>query len=151
MVEKKFANNIITKYREITPEMEQMIGESPVVSTPMLWLDDTVAQGAFYTECHWLWGMDSTRPWQADKAHTHDFDEVLGFLGSRKENPHDLNAEIELIIEDEKYTITQSCLIFVPKGTKHLPMTFVRIDSPIVFFTTGNGTEYIRDIEEEKQ
>jgi hypothetical protein len=151
MAEKKFTRNIITKYREITPEMKKMMGASPVISTPMLWLDDKVAKGAFYTECHWLWSMDNTKPWHTERAHTHDFDEVLGFLGSRQENPHDLNAEIELWIEDEKYTITKSCLVFIPGGTKHLPMTFVRIDSPIVFFTEGNGTEYKRATEDKPE
>ena len=95
MTDKKFDKYIITKYRDISPEMQKIIDKSPVISTPMLWLDDTIAQGAFYTECHWLWSMDNTKPWLADKAHTHEFDEVLGFLGSRRENPHDLNAEIE--------------------------------------------------------
>jgi hypothetical protein len=42
-----------------------------------------------------------------------------------------------------KYLITKSCLIFVPKGLKHIPIRFNRIDdSPILFFTFGRTTKY---------
>ncbi len=147
--EGKHARQIIKKYRPLTPELEKIMAESPVVSTPLLWLDDEVSKGAFYLECHWLWSMPATETFSADESHSHDFDEVLGFTGSRQENPHDLGAEIDIWLEDEKYTITESCLIFIPRGMKHLPMTFKRIDSPFMFFTTGNGKMYRREGDEE--
>jgi len=149
MTEGKYAKQIIKKYRPLTPEMEKMRSESPIVSTPLLWLDEEVARGAFYMECHWFWSMSDTEVQPSDVSHSHDFDEVLGLLGSQQENPHDLGAEIEIWLEDERYTITESCLIFIPRGMKHLPMTFKRIDSPFVFFTTGNGKMYKRAGEEQ--
>jgi len=149
--ERKYAKNIITKYRSMPPEMEKRIAETPIKSTAMLWLDDQVAQGAFYTECHWLWIKTSTEPLKTEMTHTHDFDEVLGFIGSNRENPHDLGGEIELWIEDEKHIINKSCLVFVPRGTRHLPITFVRIDSPVMFFTEGNGSQYKRATEEKPE
>jgi hypothetical protein len=35
-------------------------------------------------------------------------------------------------------------LIFIPRNMKHLPLIFRRIDSPIFFFTMGNGKTYTR-------
>ena len=113
-------------------------------ATHMLSLNDKIAEGAFYFDCVWLWDKHGTEPVQSEIAHAHDFDEILGFMGSRRENPKDLNGEIEFWLEDEKYVITKSSLIFVPRGMKHLPLLFRRIGSPILFFTGGNGTSYTR-------
>ena len=59
--------------------------------------------------------------------------------------PQELGGELDLWLEDEKFTITKSCLIYVPRGMKHLPLTLKRIDYPIFFWTAGNGTDYTRD------
>jgi hypothetical protein len=115
-----------------------------VDSTRMLSLDESMLKGSFYFDCVWLWEKHGSEAVQMEIAHTHDFDEILGFVGCHRENPRDLNAEIELWLEDEKYIITESSLVFVPRGMKHLPLLFHRIDSPIFFFTGGNGALYGR-------
>jgi len=51
---------------------------------------------------------------------------------------------MDLWLEDEKFTITKSCLIYVPRGMKHLPLTLKRIDYPIFFWTAGNGYQITR-------
>ena len=80
-----------------------------------------------------------------DETHIHDFDEFLGFIGTRgQENPYDLGGEMEVWLGGEKYLITKSCLIYVPKGLKHCPIRFNRVDSPILFFSGGMATEYSR-------
>jgi hypothetical protein len=91
-----------------------------------------------------MWQKYGNQGVQTEIAHTHDFDEVLGFIGSNRETPRKLNSKIEFWLEDEQYIIDYSCLIFVPRGMKHLPLIFHRIDSPIFFFTAGNGTSYTR-------
>ena len=82
-------------------------------------------------------------------AHSHDFDEVLGFIGTVRSDPYDLGGEIEFWLDDEQYIFNKTCLIFVPRGLKHLPLIFRRVDSPIFFFTEGNGTTYTRSSEKE--
>ena len=47
-------------------------------------------------------------------------------------------------LEDEQYTITESCLIFVPAGMKHLPLIFRRIDYPVFFWTASDSKSYGR-------
>lgn len=109
--------------------------------TRILYLDDEVVRGAFYMEC--VWFGEGSGP-GSPPAHTHDFDEVLGFLGSDPKNPRDLNGEIELWIDDEKYTLTKSCLVFIPRGLKHCPFFFKRVDKPILHFSTGPVSKYER-------
>ena len=40
--------------------------------------------------------------------------------------------------------LTKSCAVFVPAGTPHCPLVVHRVDRPFIFFTTGNGFEYVR-------
>lgn len=115
-----------------------------VESTWMFSLEDAVARGAFYTNCVWLWEKKGSGPLELEIAHTHDFDETLGFIGTVRDNPRQLGGEIEFYLEDERYVLTESCLIFVPRGMKHLPLYLNRIDSPIFFWTAGNGSAYRR-------
>jgi hypothetical protein len=81
----------------------------------------------------------SKRPKTWVKAHTHEQDEIIGFVGTDVKNPQDLKGEIELWMEDEKHILTKSCLVFVPKGFKHCPLTLVRADAPIVHFSVLSG------------
>lgn len=148
MAELKYAKNIITETKPLTPEMVQKRAGSPVKSTRLLWLDDEVAEGAFYTECVWLWSKSGTDAYATEVAHAHDFDEVIGFVGTNPEDPRDLGGEIELWLDDEQYILKNSCLIFIPRGLKHCPLAFRRIDRPIFFFTEGNGTMYKRTSED---
>jgi hypothetical protein len=110
----------------------------------MFALDNRVAEGAFYTNCVWIWDKKGSGDLEIEISHTHDFDETLGFIGTVRNDPRALGAELELWLENEKFTITRSCLVYVPRGMKHLPLIIKRIDSPIFFWTAGNGTEYGR-------
>jgi hypothetical protein len=114
-------------------------------STWMFALDNKIAAGAFYTNCVWLWQKHGTEPLDIEIAHTHNFDETLGFVGTVPGKPHELGGEMDLWLEDEKFTITKSCLVFVSKGMVHLPLTLKRIDYPIFFWTASNGTDYTRE------
>jgi hypothetical protein len=114
-------------------------------ATWMYALDNRVAAGSFYTNCVWLWKKHGADPLDIEIAHTHNFDETLGFAGTVPGKPQELGGELDLWLEDEKFTITKSCLIYVPRGMKHLPLTLKRIDYPIFFWTAGNGTDYTRD------
>ncbi len=107
-------------------------------------LNDKVLPGAFYLDCHWILQTHGTQGIQTEISHTHDFDEVLGFVSGNTKDPRKINGEIEFWLEDEQYVIDYSCLIFVPRGMKHLPLVFRRIDSPVFFFTAGNSTNYTR-------
>ena len=135
MTGSRFANNIITL--PMAEEHGYEIKDGPDVMSAMAYLDGGVIPGAFYVETHWFHKPTKYSP----KKHTHDFDEVLAFMGGDPEHPLELNGEIELYLEDERYLLTKSCLVYIPAGVDHCPMNFLRVDRPIFHFSTGTGTK----------
>jgi hypothetical protein len=151
----KYAQNIVTDTREYTPEelvkIEEMRRRSQVKSTVeatrLLWMDDTKVPGAeFYMECLWLW-EGTTTSGTMEEPHQHDFAEVIGFIGSNPDSPHDLDGRIEIILGDEKHFLTKSSLVFIPPGMKHCPLTFREVGRPTFFFTLAPINRYGRTSE----
>ncbi|HHU29696.1 MAG: hypothetical protein QM368_04605 [Bacillota bacterium] len=141
MEKPKFSEkNIITTFeRPKEFQEEEVVGEYPIDLTSLLWLKDEVTGGAMYSECHWIWGKRIPGIFTEWKSHSHDFDEVLCFIGSNKDDPTDLGAELEITIDGKQYTINKTCMIYIPRGVSHLPLKYIRIDRPFIFATHGNG------------
>jgi len=117
--------------------------ENADVYSHVAWLDSNRIEGAFYTEVVWYY-----KPRKSTVGgHTHDFDEIIAFFGSNPDDIHDLGGEVELWMGGEKHVITKSCLVFVPRGVEHCPLSFNRVDRPIFHFTAGTGGKYISSIE----
>jgi hypothetical protein len=108
----------------------------------ILSLDDDIVKGAFHMSFSWVL-RPSTMPFDAE-PHTHEFDEVIGFIGSDWQNPRDLGGEIEFWMEDEKYILNHSCVIFIPKGIKHCPLKDLRVDRPFLHFGVLTQGKYKR-------
>ena len=143
MSECKNAKYIVTQLQ--MPEYQQSIdAEYSKFAKRILWLDDQVVEGAFHMNCSWYLSAATTF---ADKPHVHDTDEIIGFFGSDPARPYDLGGEVEIWLEDEKHIIDRSCLVFVPAGMPHCPLTFTRVDRPIFHFTTVIGHRYERQEE----
>ncbi len=145
----KYAKFIFYDIKPVPPEMAAMMkqmqqkSQSTVEGTRIVDLDTTRAEGAPYMDFVWLW--KGSAKGYSEEEHIHNFDEVIGFIGSKGEkDPRDLGAEMEVWLGGEKYVITKSCLILVPKGVRHCPIRFNRIDSPVLFFTFGMATKYSR-------
>lgn len=154
MAELKNAKYIVYDTKPFPPELVEKMRErrkdikSTIKSTRMLWMDDTMVKGAtLYMECVWLWS--GSVEGSTEEPHVHDFDEIIGFVGCNPESPHDLDGEIELWLEDEQYIITRSCLVFIPKGLKHCPMIFKRIEKPVLLMTIANRGMYGRESKDE--
>jgi len=97
-------------------------------------LDDNRVKGAFLSSFVWYTNIDDPPGPNSNSSHTHDFDEILGFAGSDWERPDDLNAKLEFWMDDEKYILTKSCMVFVPKGLKHCPLKILKCDRPFFHF-----------------
>jgi hypothetical protein len=155
--ELKYSKNIVTDTKPYTPKeiemQKEMMKKSPVKSTVrlmrLLWMDETMVPGAsMYMECCWLWGGETTSG-TMEEPHMHeDFDEVIGFIGTDKENPGELNGMMEMNIGDEIHYLTRSCLMHIPAGMKHCPLTFKKVTRPIFFFTLAPKGMYGRRREE---
>ena len=138
MEESRTRKYIITEMN--LPEFKQKSDAAyPGKANHIAWLDKEIIPGAFYLECLWFFEGSGTN---RVEAHTHDFDEVIAFFGSDPQNPNDLGAVAEVRIGDEVHTVTKSCLIFVPKGLKHGPIDFKKIDRPIIHFACGIAEKY---------
>jgi hypothetical protein len=71
---------------------------------------------------------------QVPAAHVHDYTEILGYFGSDPNNPQNLSGEIELWLDGEKHVLTESSIIYIPKGMKHGPIRIRYLDKPVFHF-----------------
>jgi len=140
MAELKYQKYILTDLK-LPEEMQERAAEYNERATRVLWLEDWVIKGAPSIISSWYWKATEI---EGTPSHKHDFDEVLGFFGSDPQNPHDLGGEVELWLEDEKYIIKNSCLIFIPKGLRHCPLRVVKVDRPIFFLAVSTTSEYVK-------
>ncbi len=148
----KYAKNIVSETREYTPEemvkIEEMRKASPLESTVeglrLLWMDDEkVPDAEMYMECLWLWEGVTTKG-TTEEPHHHDFSEVIGFISTNRDNPGKLDCRMEIILGDETHFLTESCLVHVPPGMKHCPLTFREVNRPVFFFTLAPISRYGR-------
>ena len=111
---------------------------------PVLWLDDRVVPGCFYSEYAWHFPPEGRPlvPTVGPKPHSHPFDEVISFVGTNPDDLFDLGGEIELWLEDRRFLLTRSFLVYVPAGMKHCPVTIRRIERPIFQYVLGSASGY---------
>lgn len=84
--------------------------------------------GGNWEICNRAWCM-------AARSHVHEFDEWLVFLNADMTKPFDFDAEIEICIgeELEMHVITQSSIVYLPKGLRHCPLNLKRVGHPVLF------------------
>lgn len=70
-----------------------------------------------------------------EEAHTHDFDQVVYFLGGDPSNIGDFGAVVEMSVGDplEKHTITYTSCVYIPAGVLHCPLNIKSVTKPIIF------------------
>lgn len=131
-----YKDNIVTRYLADTSVFE---GGG---ITPLAFIDSNFVPGSFYAECVLVHEATKGSP----PEHSHDdFDEIIMFFGTDPDRPHDLCGEVELWIGGEQYLLTESCMVFVPRGVRHCPLYFRRVERAILNLSTGPGLDYVRD------
>ena len=146
--------SILPPFLETPKEKE---GYHEIGRRRVLWLDDKAAPGGGFS-MNSTWIVHADRDIQlareaADdvgemgKPHSHDGNEILGFLGSNPDDPSDLGGEVEIYIEGEQHILTKSTYIYLPAGVKHVPLYINRVDRPIFhfFITLTPGYAMVRD------
>jgi hypothetical protein len=128
----------------MTQAMEEQAKEGKILDrTMLLGMTSTILpECSLFVGCEILWGLPAGEPVDIEIAHSHDFDEVIGFGGTNRNYPRELGGEIEFLIGGERHTIIKTCLVFVPKGVEHCPITLKRIDTPIFMFEATNDPDY---------
>lgn len=109
---------------------------------PLMALNPHTLKGANIVICQWVFAGEEPG---VQGAHTHPYDELIGFAGTNPDDPYDLGGEAELWMEDEQYFINSSFMVFIPKNVKHCPLVIRNIRSNIfhfdIQFTTGDFKE----------
>ena len=118
----------------------------------LLWMDGNVVPGAFQMNTTWYHSAPDMRPLYKHDEHSHDFDELIGFIGSNPDDPDDLGGVIEIGLNGETHRLTKSSVIFLPAGMKHLPLSILSVERPILHFSISmNPTYGLKRTEEEKR
>lgn len=104
---------------------------------------DTYENIPFFTDTAWIWPKPEKIVMEGS-PHSHDFDEIVTLFGTNPDDTRDLCGEVEFWIGDEKYEITKSSIIYIPKGTVHCPIIFHRVERPIFHFIVGHAGKYNR-------
>ena len=134
----KNAKYIVTELK--TPDFPpEMVASYKEFATRILWMDKNVVPGAFQMNCSWYNKPDSEH---LGYPHKHTVPEIIGFFGSNPEEPNNLNAEIELWLEDEMFVLTKSAMIFIPANMTHCPIIIKRVDKPIFHFSVVDDGTY---------
>ena len=131
--------------RYIITELKTKISEqsySPVWTDKeacrLLYLDSEVIPGAFQMSCSWFWPGDWPPLKPGDdtrmKPHTHEFDEILGFVGTNLNDINDLCGEVELWIDGKRNVCDKSFMAFIPTGVIHCPLNILKATRPIFHF-----------------
>ena len=89
-------------------------------------------EGSIIVICQWVWAEEQPG---VQGAHTHPYDEIIGFVGTNPKDPDDLGGVAELWLENEQYFIDKTFLVYVPRNMKHCPLTIRDIKSPILHFS----------------
>jgi len=149
MAKSKYGKYIITEDLMPPPppdileeEKEKIKSGNYLEHTPLFAIQDSIIKGSFFVGCDWFWELKGNQPVEAAPAHTHDCDEIIGLIGTKRNNPRDLGGEVEFWYDDEPHILTRSSLLFIPKGLKHCPLIFRKIDTPIFEFVAATGPVY---------
>jgi hypothetical protein len=138
MAERKYEKYILTDLK-VPANVQAIETEYNKGATRILWLEDEIMEGASSVILSWYWKPTEK---EGSPSHIHDYDEVIGFIGSDPQDPHDLGGEIEFWLEDEKYDTTRSCFILVPRGMKHCPMIIKSVDRPLLHLGSSVRTDF---------
>lgn len=108
---------------------------------PSVMMDGEFYQGCMFSDASWF-----VKPFVRNGYFKHNSDEVLVFIGSDPDDPENLNAEIELWIENDKLVLTTTSIVFVPAGAAHGRIQVKNLTKPVFHFTCHLNTDMYEEI-----
>jgi hypothetical protein len=131
MAETKYGKYVIRKPKVVSIAYHPSQNVKGVTFPDEIWLDrDLVEDCPVVVDIGWRFEVPDPDP--VEWTHAHEFDEVLCFIGTDPEKPHNLGGEIEFQIGDERHTFDTTTTIFLPKGLSHCPFIHKRVDRPFI-------------------
>lgn len=105
----------------------------------MTFLNEALVPGSnHYVEFSWIYEVTDPNPVIGE--HAHDSDQIVLHIGSDAKNPEDLGAEVEIVIGGEKWVTNKTHLFYLPKDLKHGPITWLKVDRPLIEMTIALGS-----------
>jgi quercetin dioxygenase-like cupin family protein len=141
MVERKYEKNILTELK-LPADIQAQLAEYSKTRRRILWMEDEIVPESFSVICSWYFKAMTEE--EAVPSHVHDYDEVIGFFGGNPEDPYELGGEVEFWMEDEKYLLNKSCLIYIPAGVRHCPLRVTEVDKPLFFLAVSLTSKYVK-------
>lgn len=74
----------------------------------------------------------------------HDSDEVLIFIGADRDNHEALNGTVTVQIENDELALTETCVVYVPKGKAHGNIRFTGLSKSVLCYTYQLTEAYYR-------
>jgi hypothetical protein len=108
-------------------------GDARVHSVTM---DGSLIKGCMFGEACWF-----VKSFGRDSFFKHSSDELLMFIGSDPNDPENLNAEVELWIENDKLTFDTTSIVFVPAQAAHGRIRIKDLTKPVFHYTCHTNTD----------
>ena len=89
--------------------------------------NDLIPEVNLYIDYVWIFAVPPPHIFE----HVHDkYNEVVLHIGGDPDNPEDLGAEIEYYVGGQPLVFDKTTALYVPKGLKHGPLNWKRVDKP---------------------
>lgn len=118
-----FGKYVITEpaYRENVRTRQGPLG--PVM---LFMCNDLLPDVNVYIDYLWMFGIPEPHIFE----HQHDFDEVVLHISGNPCKFEDLGAEIKFIVDGQPLVFNTTTAVYIPKGTRHGPLTWNKGDRP---------------------
>jgi hypothetical protein len=144
MAGSKYGKYVVTEPKFLTEQAHHDYTEVSGFTFPdEVYIDkDLIKEANQWLDINWIW--DVTVPRELPGVHSHPFAEVVLLIGSDPKNLRDLGGEVEWWMGEgkdaEKFVLTSTTAIYVPKWLPHGPVIFNRVDRPILNVYMGLNT-----------
>ena len=109
-----------------------------------LHIEDDMIPGAFYVDVVKVYEGSGGAP---APEHDHKWPELLAMVGADPDKPREIDGQMVIYLNGEKFSTNKSSYVCIPAGLKHCPWEFNNIKSHTVIFSTGPNKEYTRSHE----
>ncbi len=95
-----------------------------------VWMDNKVVKNCMFNEAAWY-----KKPCREPGLFRFSSDRMIFFIGGNPDRPESLNATVDLWIENDKLTLTDTCAVFIPGGAAHGNLEVRNLIYPLFYFT----------------
>ena len=96
----------------------------------------------------WIWKDTAMGATKEKPPHKHDLEEMFLFLGTNKDDPSDLGADIEFWMGEgeqaDKLAFNSSSLVHVPPNLPHMPIIYRNVQKPLLLVICALNAGHMR-------